>query len=100
MESRLAGFSTKSYNGSNLAQVYELDKLACQPFLTLCCVGAMKPTAISLYVSVENLVLLHCYNFGVLSVNSSLGGNTSKLRHIEICTNGLGFFDLSSESSS
>jgi hypothetical protein len=56
--------------------------------LTLCCAGAMKPTAISLDVSVENLVQLDCCKFGLVSLNSSLGGDTSKLRHIEICTIG------------
>jgi hypothetical protein len=87
------GSVQKRHDGSKLAQVYELDKLACEPFLTLCCVGAMKPTAISLHVSVKNLVLLDCCNFGLVSLNSSLGGDTSKLRHIEICTIGLAFFD-------
>jgi hypothetical protein len=70
----LGVFSTKRcYDGSKLTQVYELDKLACEPFLTLSCVGAMTPTAISLHVSVENLVLLDCCNFDLVSVNSSLG---------------------------
>jgi hypothetical protein len=59
--------------------------------LTLCCAGAVKPTAISLHASVENLVLLDCCEFGLVSLNSSLGGDTSKLRHIEICTIGLLF---------
>jgi hypothetical protein len=56
--------------------------------LTLCCAGVMKPTAIPLDVSVENLVLLDCCKFGLFSLNSSIGGDTSKLRHIEICTIG------------
>jgi hypothetical protein len=41
--------------------------------LTLCCVGAMKPTAISLDVFVENLVLLDCCKFGLVSLNSPIG---------------------------
>jgi hypothetical protein len=82
----------KRYDGSKLAQVNELDKLACKPILTLCCIRAMKPTAISLYVFVRNLVLLGCYNFGLLSVNSSFGGDTSNLRHTEIHMIGLGSY--------
>jgi hypothetical protein len=50
-------------DGSKLAQVYELDKLACKPFFTLCCVRAVKPTAISINMSVDNLVLIDCCNF-------------------------------------
>jgi hypothetical protein len=63
----------KRHDGSKIAQVYELDELACEPFLTLCCVRAMRPTAISLHVSVKNLVLIDCCNFGLVSLNRSLG---------------------------
>jgi hypothetical protein len=88
----------KRHEASKLAQVYELHKLACQAFLTFCCVGAMKSTAISLHVSVENLIVPDCCKFGLLAVNISLGGDTWNWRHVEVCTNGQLFFDQSSES--
>jgi hypothetical protein len=47
----------KTHDGSKLVQVMELDKLACQPFLTNCCVGAMKSRAIALQAFVQHLVL-------------------------------------------
>jgi hypothetical protein len=62
----------KGHDGSNLAQVCKLDKLASEPFLTLCCIGAMKPTAISLHVFFKNLVLLECCSSGLVSLVSSL----------------------------
>jgi hypothetical protein len=63
----------KGHDGSKLAQVYELDKLASEPFLTLCCVEAMKLTVISLHVYVTNRILLDCCNFCLVSLNRSSG---------------------------
>jgi hypothetical protein len=42
-------------------------------------------------MSAKNLVLTNCSNFDLVSLNNLLEGDMSKLRYIEICTNGLLF---------
>jgi hypothetical protein len=63
----------KSHDGSKLAQVKDLDKLAFQPYWTTCCVGAMKSSAIILDAFVKNLVIYAQYltYFGHMLINDS-----------------------------
>jgi hypothetical protein len=53
----------KCSEGSNLVQINEIGKLACEPSLTMRCVGAVTPIVIEHRLFVANLVLLQPCDF-------------------------------------